>query len=198
MSTQAARRQGRSWPMSRGRLACPTRRSRACSTATRTSAPKPGQASSPPSAIWATARTPPPGRSSPAGPTCWASSASTPRSTARRRCCTASSGPPIPATRWRSPAWRALTARSLPEAVERFLGQAVDGIIVIAPETAAVEALAELAARRSRWSRWDAAPALRCPRWPSTTLSGAAQATRHLLDLGHRDGAPYRRPGQLV
>src|SRR5262249_60068059 len=36
--------------------------------------------------------------------------------------------------------------RSLPEAVEWFLGQSVDGIIVIAPETAAVDALTELAA----------------------------------------------------
>src|SRR2546429_32155 len=36
--------------------------------------------------------------------------------------------------------------RSLPEAVEWFLGQSVDGIIVIAPETAAAEALTELAA----------------------------------------------------
>src|SRR6266702_27866 len=35
--------------------------------------------------------------------------------------------------------------RSMAEAVERFLGQAVDGIIVIAPETAAVEALTSLA-----------------------------------------------------
>src|SRR5215471_14821107 len=34
---------------------------------------------------------------------------------------------------------------SLTETVERFLGQAVDGIVVIAPETAAVEALTDLA-----------------------------------------------------
>src|SRR5215475_8663217 len=35
---------------------------------------------------------------------------------------------------------------SLTETVERFLGQAVDGIIAIATETAAVEALADLSA----------------------------------------------------
>ena len=41
--------------------------------------------------------------------------------------------------------------RSLDEAVERFLGQGVDGIIVIAPETAAVEALTGLTSGMSPW-----------------------------------------------
>jgi DNA-binding LacI/PurR family transcriptional regulator len=73
---------------------------------------------------------------------------------------------------------------SLPEAVEWFLGQAVDGIIVIAPETAAVEALSGLAADIPL-------VAVGCgthapfPSVAIDNLSGAAQATRHLLDLGH-------------
>jgi DNA-binding LacI/PurR family transcriptional regulator len=73
---------------------------------------------------------------------------------------------------------------SLPEAVERFLGQAVDGIIVIAPETAAVEALTGLAADIPL-------VAVGCgthaplPSVAIDNLSGAAQATQHLLDLGH-------------
>jgi DNA-binding LacI/PurR family transcriptional regulator len=74
--------------------------------------------------------------------------------------------------------------RSLPEAVEWFLGQSVDGIIVIAPETAAVDALTELAAGIPLVA---VGCGTRAP-LPSVAidnLSGAAQATRHLLDLGH-------------
>jgi DNA-binding LacI/PurR family transcriptional regulator len=73
---------------------------------------------------------------------------------------------------------------SLPEAVEQFLGQAADGIIVIAPETAAVEALTGLAADIPLVA---VGCGTRAP-LPSVAidnLSGAAQATRHLLDLGH-------------
>lgn len=74
---------------------------------------------------------------------------------------------------------------SLPEAVERFLGQAVDGIIVIAPETAAVEALTGLAADIPLVAVGcgTRAPLLSVA---IDNLSGAAQATQHLLDLGHR------------
>ena len=74
--------------------------------------------------------------------------------------------------------------RSLPEAVEWFLGQSVDGIIMIAPETAAVDALTELAAGIPLVA---VGCGTRAP-LPSVAidnLSGAAQATRHLLDLGH-------------
>lgn len=77
-----------------------------------------------------------------------------------------------------------LDRRSLTEAVEQFLGQAVDGIIVIAPETAAVDALTELAADIPLVA---VGCGIRAP-LPSVAidnLSGAAQATRHLLDLGH-------------
>jgi DNA-binding LacI/PurR family transcriptional regulator len=73
---------------------------------------------------------------------------------------------------------------SLSEAVERFLGQAVDGIIVIAPETNAVEALTALAIDIPLVA---VGCGTRAP-LPSVAidnLSGAAQATRHLLDLGH-------------
>jgi DNA-binding LacI/PurR family transcriptional regulator len=74
--------------------------------------------------------------------------------------------------------------RSLLESVDRFIGQAVEGIIVIAPETTAVAALGGLAS---------AIPlvAVGCGTnvpLPSVTIDnagGAAQATRHLLDLGH-------------
>jgi DNA-binding LacI/PurR family transcriptional regulator len=74
---------------------------------------------------------------------------------------------------------------ALPEAVELFLGQAVDGIIVIAPETTAVKALTGLAPDIPLVA---VGCGTRAP-LPSVTidnLSGAAQATRHLLNLGHQ------------
>jgi DNA-binding LacI/PurR family transcriptional regulator len=74
--------------------------------------------------------------------------------------------------------------RSLLEAVERFLGQGVDGVIVIAPENSAVDALTELAADTPLVA---VGCGTRAP-LPSVAidnLAGAAHATRHLLDLGH-------------
>ena len=73
---------------------------------------------------------------------------------------------------------------SLSEAVERFLGQAVDGIIVIAPETSAVEALTALAIDIPLVAVGCGSRAP-LPSVAIDNLSGAAQATRHLLDLGH-------------
>ena len=78
----------------------------------------------------------------------------------------------------------AFDRHSLHEAVERFLGQAVEGIIVIAPHTSAVEALTGLA---------DDIPlvAVKCgthaplPSVAIDNVGGAARATQHLLDLGH-------------
>jgi DNA-binding LacI/PurR family transcriptional regulator len=72
----------------------------------------------------------------------------------------------------------------LPEAVERFLGLAVEGIIVIASQTAAVAAITALAVDIPL-------VAVKCGTHaplPSVAIdnrAGAAQATRHLLDLGH-------------
>src|SRR5258708_272324 len=73
---------------------------------------------------------------------------------------------------------------SLSEAVERFLGEAVDGIIVIAPETSAVEALTALAIDIPLVAVGCGSRAP-LPSVAIDNLSGAAQATRHLLDLGH-------------
>jgi DNA-binding LacI/PurR family transcriptional regulator len=78
----------------------------------------------------------------------------------------------------------ALDRRSLVEAVERFLGQAVEGIIVIAPENTAVAALHGLAADVPLVA---VGCGTRAP-LPSVAIdnrAGAARATRHLLDLGH-------------
>lgn len=75
--------------------------------------------------------------------------------------------------------------RSVAEAVELFLGQAVDGIIVIAPLTAAVEALTSLTTDVPLVA---VGCGIRAP-LPSVAidnLSGAAKATQYLLDLGHK------------
>jgi DNA-binding LacI/PurR family transcriptional regulator len=78
----------------------------------------------------------------------------------------------------------AFDRQSLSVAVERFLGQAVEGIIMVAPQVAAVEALISLTTDVPL-------VAIKCGTGapvPSVTidnLAGAARATRYLLDLGH-------------
>ena len=79
----------------------------------------------------------------------------------------------------------AFDRRSLPEAVERFLSQAAEGIIVIAPETSAVAALAGLAAGIPLVAVGCGTSAP-LPSVAIDNSAGAAQATRHLLDLGHQ------------
>jgi len=78
----------------------------------------------------------------------------------------------------------AFDRHSLHEAVERFLGKAVEGIIVVAPRPDDVEALINL--------RTDIPlVAIKCgvkARLPSVAIdnqAGAARATQYLLDLGH-------------
>jgi DNA-binding LacI/PurR family transcriptional regulator len=80
---------------------------------------------------------------------------------------------------------QAFDRRSLLDAVERLLGQGVEGIIVIAPVVTAVAALGGLA---------PGIPVVAVGCVAGVPLSsvavdnraGAAQATRHLLDLGHQ------------
>ena len=74
---------------------------------------------------------------------------------------------------------------SLTEAVQRFLGEAVAGIIVIAPQNAAVEALEGLAIGVPLVAVGCGVTA-RLPSVRIDNVAGAELATRHLLDLGHR------------
>jgi DNA-binding LacI/PurR family transcriptional regulator len=77
-----------------------------------------------------------------------------------------------------------LDRRSVLEAVERFVGQGVEGIIVIAPLTSAVAALSDVAGDVPL-------VAVGCgTHAPLTSVAmdnaeGAALATRYLLELGH-------------
>jgi DNA-binding LacI/PurR family transcriptional regulator len=74
---------------------------------------------------------------------------------------------------------------SLTDAVDRFVGQAVAGIIVIAPELSAADALRGLAASVPMVAvgsgDYGALPSVAID-----NHAGAMRATRHLLDLGHR------------
>jgi DNA-binding LacI/PurR family transcriptional regulator len=79
---------------------------------------------------------------------------------------------------------KALDRASVPEAIERLRVRGVDGVLVIAPDTKAAEAL--------RQTHIDV-PLVAAEAGPSDVLSvvsvdqyaGAVSATRHLLDLGH-------------
>jgi DNA-binding LacI/PurR family transcriptional regulator len=79
----------------------------------------------------------------------------------------------------------ALDRRSMLEAVDRFLGQGIEGIIVIATVDTAVAALSHVPAEVPL-------VAVGCGTRASVTsvaidnAAGAAAATRHLLSLGHR------------
>jgi DNA-binding LacI/PurR family transcriptional regulator len=79
----------------------------------------------------------------------------------------------------------ALDRRSMLDAVERFLGQGIEGIIVIATVDTAVAALGHVPAEVPL-------VAVGCGTRASVTsvaidnAAGAAAATRYLLDLGHR------------
>jgi DNA-binding LacI/PurR family transcriptional regulator len=78
-----------------------------------------------------------------------------------------------------------LDRRSVLDAVDRFAGQGVEGIIVIAPQTSAVEALSHCPADIPL-------VAMGCRTSPPVcsvavdNAEGAAQATRYLLGQGHR------------
>jgi DNA-binding LacI/PurR family transcriptional regulator len=79
----------------------------------------------------------------------------------------------------------AFARESLSDAVDRFVGQAVAGIIVIAPDTSAADALRGVTASVPivAVGSGDYAPL------PSVSIdnrTGARRATEHLLDLGHR------------
>ena len=73
---------------------------------------------------------------------------------------------------------------SLHKALERFIGQNVEGIIVVAPQTDAVDALISLAIDIPL-------VVIKCgthaplPSVAIDNLAGAARATQYLLDLGH-------------
>jgi DNA-binding LacI/PurR family transcriptional regulator len=80
---------------------------------------------------------------------------------------------------------KALNRASVLAAVERLRRQGVDGIVVIAPQKSAVDALLHLPPDVPVVAV-EAGPDDSVPVVAVDQLAGAASATRHLLDLGHR------------
>ncbi|MEZ0068120.1 DNA-binding LacI/PurR family transcriptional regulator [Streptacidiphilus sp. MAP12-20] len=80
---------------------------------------------------------------------------------------------------------RTLDSRSVQEAVERLRGQAVEGVLVIAPQTSAVGALAQVSSQVPVVAV-GTGPQTRVPAVAVDNEAGARAATRYLLDLGHR------------
>ena len=94
---------------------------------------------------------------------------------------------------------KALDAQSVTEAIERLRLQAVEGILVIAPDDDAAEALRRHLGRGARSSRSRPGPAQGIPvAWPWISSPALPAATRHLLELGHETvwhiGGPVRLP----
>jgi DNA-binding LacI/PurR family transcriptional regulator len=81
---------------------------------------------------------------------------------------------------------KALHRTSVLSAVERLRRQGVDGIVVIAPQKAAVDALLHLPPDIPVVAV-EAGPDDSVPVVAVDQFGGAASATRHLLDLGHRN-----------
>ena len=80
---------------------------------------------------------------------------------------------------------RSLDGRSVQEAVDRLRDQAVEGVLVIAPQTSAVGALAQVSSVVPVVAVGSGAQT-RVPGAAVDNESGARAATRYLLDLGHR------------
>jgi DNA-binding LacI/PurR family transcriptional regulator len=81
---------------------------------------------------------------------------------------------------------RAQDERAIAEGLDRLLDQSVSGLVVLAPQRAAVRVMSGLPAALPAVAVEGGAP----PGVPSVVIDqvgGAVRATRHLLDLGHRD-----------
>lgn len=79
---------------------------------------------------------------------------------------------------------RSLDTRSVQEAVDRLRDQGVEGVVVIAPQTSAVSAVARLSSSVPVVAVGSSTQS-RVPVVSVNNRSGAEVATRHLLDLGH-------------
>ncbi|MFC9328737.1 LacI family DNA-binding transcriptional regulator [Kitasatospora sp. NPDC057015] len=80
---------------------------------------------------------------------------------------------------------RSLDTRSVQEAVDRLREQGVEGIAVIAPQTSTAGRITEVSSSIPMVAVGTGARSA-TPRVAVDNAAGAAAATRHLLDLGHR------------
>ncbi len=91
----------------------------------------------------------------------------------------------------------ALDHRGVLDAVDRFLGQAVEGIIVIAPQTSAVAALNGVPAHVPLVAVGCGTRA-QIASVAVDNVAGAARATQYLLDLGHQTVHHVGGPGSWL
>ncbi|MFH9352232.1 LacI family DNA-binding transcriptional regulator [Kitasatospora sp. NPDC017646] len=80
---------------------------------------------------------------------------------------------------------RSLDGRSVQEAVDRLRDQGVEGVVVVAPQTSSVSAVARLSSSVPLVAV-GSGDQTQVPMVSVGNRSGAEAATRHLLDLGHR------------
>ncbi|MFJ7244704.1 LacI family DNA-binding transcriptional regulator [Kitasatospora sp. NPDC098652] len=80
---------------------------------------------------------------------------------------------------------RSLDGRSVQEAVDRLRDQGVEGVVVIAPQTSSVSAVARLSSSVPLVAVGSGDQA-RVPMVSVGNRYGAGEATGHLIDLGHR------------
>ncbi|MEV7027697.1 LacI family DNA-binding transcriptional regulator [Kitasatospora sp. NPDC093558] len=80
---------------------------------------------------------------------------------------------------------RSLDGRSVQEAVDRLRDQGVEGVVVIAPQTSAVSAVARLSSSVPLVAV-GSGNQTQVPMVSVSNRFGAGEATGHLLDLGHR------------
>jgi DNA-binding LacI/PurR family transcriptional regulator len=81
---------------------------------------------------------------------------------------------------------KAMDRSSVPEAIERLRRHGVDGILVITPQEQSAEALLHAPAGDTPLVAVEAGPTQAVPVVAIDQLAGAAMATQHLLDLGHK------------
>jgi DNA-binding LacI/PurR family transcriptional regulator len=81
---------------------------------------------------------------------------------------------------------KAMDRSSVPEAIERLRRHGVDGILVITPQEQSAEALLHAPAGDTPLVAVEAGPTQAVPVVAIDQHAGAAMATQHLLDLGHR------------
>jgi DNA-binding LacI/PurR family transcriptional regulator len=92
---------------------------------------------------------------------------------------------------------RSLDARSVQEAVDRLRDQAVEGVLVIAPQTSAAGALAQVRSVVPVVAVGSGAQA-KVPGVAVDNEAGGRAATRYLLDLGHRTVHHVAGPGSWL
>jgi DNA-binding LacI/PurR family transcriptional regulator len=81
---------------------------------------------------------------------------------------------------------KAMDRSSVPEAIERLRRHGVDGILVITPQEQAAEALLHAPTGDTPLVAVEAGPTQAVPVVAIDQVAGAATATQHLLDLGHK------------